>query len=100
MDYNMSVKLSIREANLIIEAVQAYRRVQHITAGVAFSDEEKLSASQKVLLCEQILRGLGAEFEDLSKIKATRTEVALAQNLVGEPDRSVDAEAWEDKNDA
>lgn len=65
---NVTFKVSVQEANLIADALQAYRRVQVFNSkAVAATPEERMEGATAVFACEGILRQMGYEPIDLTK---------------------------------
>jgi hypothetical protein len=62
MRADITLKSTVQEATVIIDAVQHYRMVQIWNSrAVEATADERLEAGRLVLECERILRGFGAE---------------------------------------
>jgi hypothetical protein len=66
----MTIKATISEANIIVNALLDYRKVMAFNMrAVAATEDEKREAAQQLLACEALLRTLGAEMPPLKVVK-------------------------------
>jgi hypothetical protein len=68
MNAGFTIKASLEEANIIVDALQLYRRQQAFSTRLAAqaTREEKQLASRKFLRAETLIKAFGAEPEKLT----------------------------------